>query len=202
MTDRFSYFTFACFQSSFDDIVRAIENGRGVENGKYKLTLRPFDFDLYENEPSSGGVHLAKSYFFKPKTNDGICVMFSNYADGWLTLANVLSIKLQCGVYLFRMTAPNVLNYAMNGFYYINSGRQIRTVYAMQDHRWVFYEDAEIQWFEDESHYKMRMIKMRMNKEILVSYCERLGFDISNPLFWGSTRSILYEEVPYNETDR
>ena len=50
MMDCFSYFTFACFQCSFDDIVCALENDSGIANGKYKLASRPFAFDLYENE--------------------------------------------------------------------------------------------------------------------------------------------------------
>ena len=195
MMDCFSYFTFACFQCSFDDIVCALENDSGIANGKYKLASRPFAFDLYENEPLSGGAHLRKSYFFKTKANADICVMFSNYADGWYTLANVLSIKLKCDVYLFSITDPSVLYGAMNSFRYISKGKSIRTVYAMQDPRWIFYENGEKQWFEYDLNYKQRIIKKRLNKDILVSYCEQLGFNISDPIFWQSEESVLFERT-------
>ena len=150
---------------------------------------------MYENEPLSGGAHLPKSYFFKTKANADICVMFSNYADGWYTLANVLSIKLKCDVYLFSITDPSVLYGAMNSFRYISKGKSIRTVYAMQDPRWIFYENGEKQWFEYDLNYKQRIIKKRLNKDILVSYCEQLGFNISDPIFWQSEESVLFERT-------
>ena len=197
--DIFSFFTFACFKCTFTEIVNALEDVCCKPNGNYKLEYRKFAFDLYEVQPLPGGVHLAKSYFFKPKVKADICVMFSNCSDGWYTLVNVLSIKLQCDVCLFSITAPDVLDGAFNGFRYIRGGNPIRTVYAMQDPRWVFYEEGQKQWFENTAiNYQMRMIKKRMNKEILISYCERLGFDIINPMFWQCEQSVLLEELPRN----
>ena len=38
----------------------------------------------------------------------------------------------------------------------------------------------------------------RMNKEILVAYCKRLGFDIYSPQFWQSKQSVLLAELPRN----
>ena len=111
------------------------------------------------------------------------------------TLANVLSIKLKCDVYLFSITDPSVLYGAMNSFRYISKGKSIRTVYAMQDPRWIFYENGEKQWFEYDLNYKQRIIKKRLNKDILVSYCEQLGFNISDPIFWQSEESVLFERT-------
>ena len=68
----------------------------------------------------------------------------------------------------------------------------------MQDPHWVFYEDGKQLWFEDGNHYKQHTIKKRMNKEILVSYCTRLGFDIYSPQFWQSKQSVLLAELPRN----
>ena len=90
---------------------------------------------------------------------------------------------------------PSVLYGAMNSFRYISKGKSIRTVYAMQDPRWIFYENGEKQWFEYDLNYKQRIIKKRLNKDILVSYCEQLGFNISDPIFWQSEESVLFERT-------
>lgn len=64
----------------------------------------------------------------------------------------------------------------------------------MQDPQWVFYEEGIKQWFENEHYYAERIKKKRLNKEILLFYCERLGFKITNPMFWESRQSVLFEE--------
>lgn len=196
--DIFSYFTFACFMCTFKEIVDAQENICCKKNGGYRHEVRPFAFDLYEDQPLSDGAHLKQSYFFKSNEDTDICVMFSNCSDGWFTLVNVLSKAIQCEACLFSITSSDVLYGALNGFHYINNGKSIRTVYAMQDPHWVFYEDGKQLWFEDGNHYKQHTIKKRMNKEILVSYCTRLGFDIYSPQFWQSKQSVLLAELPRN----
>lgn len=50
---------------------------------------------------------------------------------------------------------------SMNSFQFTQKGMDIRTVYAMKDDsKWIFYENGIIQWFEDESYYKRRFIKI------------------------------------------
>lgn len=192
--DRFLYFTFCCFLCSLNDITRVLESTRDKEKERWELTPCPFEFNLYDTEPISGGRHLKKVYFFTPKANADICVMFSNMQDGWYTLNNVLSAKLQCDCYLFQITDPDYQSYGMNSFSYINKGNDVRIVYTMQDPRWEFYENGVKQWFEDERYYAERIKKKRLNKEIILAYCERLGFDVTNPTFWESEQSVLLEE--------
>ena len=52
-----------------------------------------------------------------------------------------------------------------------------------------------VQWFEDESYYKRRLIKNRVNKDILLSYCTKLGFAITEAKFWESKDAILFERI-------
>lgn len=91
MMDCFSYFTFACFQCSFDDIVCALENDSGIANGKYKLASRPFAFDLYENEPLSGGAHSPSPIFQNESKR--------RYLRNVLQLCRRLVHSCQCIVY-------------------------------------------------------------------------------------------------------
>ena len=83
----------------------------------------------------------------------------------------------------------------MNSFQFIQNGIDVRTVYAMKDPKWIFYENGIVQWFEDESYYKRRLIKNRVNKDILLSYCTKLGFAITEVKFWESKDAILFERI-------
>jgi hypothetical protein len=83
----------------------------------------------------------------------------------------------------------------MNAFSLIEDGKSLRTVYAMRDPGWTFYGQGEILPFEDERLYGQRLVKRRLNKNILTDYCARLGYDITDHLFWKSTQSILLERV-------
>ena len=49
--------------------------------------------------------------------------------------------------------------------------------------------------FEDGRLYQRRIIKRRMNKNVLISYCARLGYDIADDLFWKCSQSILLERI-------
>ena len=192
--EQFSYFTFSCLQCQLKDIVKAL-SAELLENGKRKLSFKPFMFDLYDNSPLNGGAHFEKAYFFVPATNRNICVMYSNYSDGWNTLASWLSSKLQCDCYNFKITNMDSSD-SMNSFQFTQKGMDIRTVYAMKDDsKWIFYENGIIQWFEDESYYKRRFIKNRLNKDILLSYCAKLGFAITEAHFWESEDAILFERI-------
>ena len=129
LIEQFSYFTFSCFQCSLENIVKTL-SADFLENGKRKLSFRPFVFDLYDNSPLKGGAHFEKAYFFAPATNRNICVMYSNYSDGWNTLARCLSSKLQCDCYNFQITNIDSPD-SMNSFQLIQNGIDVRTVYVM-----------------------------------------------------------------------
>ena len=193
LIEQFSYFTFSCFQCSLEDIVKTL-SADFLENGSRKLSFRPFVFDLYDNCPLKGGVHFEKAYFFAPATNRNISVMYSNYSDGWNTLVRCLSSKIQCDCYNFQITNIDSSD-SMNSFQFIQNGIDVRTVYAMKDPKWIFYENGIVQWFEDESYYKRRLIKNRVNKDILLSYCTKLGFAITEAKFWESKDAILFERI-------
>lgn len=193
LIEQFSYFTFSCFQCPLEDIVKTL-SANFLENGKRKLSLKPFMFDLYNNSPLKGGAHFEKAYFFVPAINRNISVMYSNYSDGWNTLARWLSSKIQCDCYNFQITNIDSSD-SMNSFNFIQNGADVRTVYAMKDSKWIFYENGIIQWFEDESYYKRKLIKNRLNKDILLSYCVKLGFVITEANFWKSEDAVLLERI-------
>ena len=85
----------------------------------------------------------------------------------------------------------------MNAFSYIEKGKEVRIVYAMKDPKWKFYCQGEIQPFEDKELYQRKMIKRRLDKDALISYCIKLGIDIRDDAFWESQQSVLVERLSW-----
>ena len=46
---------------------------------------------------------------------------------------------------------------SMNSVQFIQNGIDVRTVYAMKDPKWSFYENGIVQWFEDEMCIRDRL---------------------------------------------
>jgi hypothetical protein len=139
-----------------------------------------------------GGAHFPKVVFFKPKLTN-VIVQYSNYLDGWITLSNHISDNLNEPFYQFSFSNSDDLE-KKNSFEKYKNNEIARVVYAMQDPKWKFYEQGEILSFEDASNYEKKRVADRLNKEIIIEYCDRLGFDISNDNFWESSESALFYE--------
>ena len=65
----------------------------------------------------------------------------------------------------------------------------------MRAPRWTFYCQGEALPFEEGWLYQELLIKRRMNKNVLFSYCVRLGYVMAGDLFWKSSQSILLERI-------
>lgn len=193
--DRFKYFTFTYLDTSLEQIKKYILEKWGG-NDKYRIIDTPFQFNLYHLCPPKGGAHFEKLYFFTPKLCKNKCIMFSNYSDGLSSLIYQITHFLKTRAYCFQISASDVPD-AINAFSCIENGKELRTVYAMKDPKWKFYSQGEIQPFEDTELYLQKMIKRRLDKDILVSYCVKLGIDIRDDHFWESVQSILIERLSW-----
>ena len=193
--NKFKYFTFTYLETSLGQVQKYIQERWGGDD-KYRITCTPFQFDLYASSPPKGGAHLEKFYFFTPKSCESKCIMFSNYSDGLSSLIHVLTNDLKLKAYSFRISANNIPD-ALNEFSCIENGKTLRTVYAMKDPKWKFYCEGEIQPFEEKEFYERKIIKQRLNKEILISYCVKLGIDIREDSFWKSQQSLFVERISW-----
>ncbi len=143
-----------------------------------------------------GGAHFPQAYFFVPSLKKDIVVMVSNYSDGWSTLINYISYQLNIEAYNFSISNLTD-NEPFNLFCYVKNGEKVRTVYAMKDGKWVFYEGGELQPFEDDNNYKKRIIRQRLNSKILVEYCKGLGLEVNNNTFWESQEVLKLERMKW-----
>lgn len=141
---------------------------------------------------------IVKALFFKCRDTDGL-VMLSNITDGWESICYYLSRECNIPVYMFHFDCTNS-NDMYNGFSFLQDGNNTRTVYAMKDPKWIFFETGEQQWFEKPELYTSRRIRDRMTKQIITQYCKALDLRIENPEFWvPSGKSLLFTYTPPTE---
>lgn len=192
--ENFQYYTFSCLKSNLED-VRDFLKSNNDRLKKYEIeSLTSFNFDLYDDRPKKGGAHLKKSYFFKPLINDEYIVFVSNSADGWETLVNYISSGMKIDSFSFIISNANDSNF-LNSFVFRKEGGEIRRVYVIKDEKWIFHAEGDVQWFEDEKNYHLRSIKQRMNRDVILEYCQKLDFRISDDSFWKSNSSFSFVQV-------
>ena len=81
--------------------------------------------------------------------------------------------------------------------YYADQRNVLRRLMASKDEEgWDFAQEGSVQPFENPDYYKRRLIKDRLNREIITEYMEKLGFDISRDIFWESTKpaQLLWQD--------
>lgn len=182
------YFVFNYLNIDLDNVSLILK--KIFDNRKYVIRQDLLYVDLPE-KPMSGGRHFPRAVFFIPKDCKDKTIMISNYSDGWITLGNIISNESNTFNYNFRLSKDENL---INSLTYWNNGQNQRVVYTMKDPQWIFYEQGIPLWFEDINNYQKRYIKNRLNYEILISYCEKMGIEILNEDFFKSDKEAVYIE--------
>jgi hypothetical protein len=184
--DKNEHIVFSVFDTDNLEEIRLL-----LEKTQRKLYYRELDI---ENDiiVKGGGAHFPKAVFFKSKTANMI-VQYSNYQDGWATLSNSISYELNKPFYKFEFSNPAAPDkkYSLERR---ENGKISRVIYAMQDPKWIFYEQGNRLSFEDINNYEKKRIPERLNKKIIIEYCLRLGLDITDDDFWKSSELALFYE--------
>ncbi|EAA9322442.1 hypothetical protein CRQ39_24170 [Salmonella enterica] len=190
---------FSYTPSSIEELRDALQKKVDLDDLN-QLNVGIFDFNaLFESTDMRipqvyRSKHGLKALFFPYRTTQGT-VMVSNIQDGWYTLCYQLSKLISHGVYLFQLDEGRSAD-IMNAFFYMEGKESIykeRVVYSMTDPRWKFYQKGDKLWFENEHYYTNRVIRKRMNKEILTEYCGQLNLDIKSDDFWSiNGETILF----------
>lgn len=182
------YFTFNIFKNiEINYILHEINEKIKPSSEKYI-----FEFELlkYGFNQEYGGKD--KIYFFHPLSYKSDVLMVTNKQDGRWSLAHFLSKNLDLEFYSITIS-NNKIPDPKNQFLFEKNGQCIRVIQAMKDPKWVFYEEGEVLWFENLDYYRNRYIKDRLNKEIIIEYCYKLGFEILNEEFWRAEKAIFLE---------
>ncbi len=193
------YLPFTCIKSSIESIEKQLRIEE--KEGKYRLLkgnyscLDVLDISDMEHIKPYYRTDSYKAVLFRCVSNKDYTVLVSNLRDGWFTICNYLCSKMNVDYYQFSIS--NIFETdPMNRFIYFSGGDEERVVYSMKENKWVFCEIGNVLPFEDAENYKTRRIKDRLNKEILMKYCKRLGFNIEDESFWkGGENSLLFEHT-------
>jgi len=115
---------------------------------------------------------------------DGRKTLFvSSVADGYSSMIAGVSREISGTHLTFEVSRPDV-RYPGCASYAIRDGKSVRTVHAMLDNNWVFFEKGELLPFEQIDHYCARRKKDRLSVDIISSYINRLGYGSLDMGFW------------------
>jgi hypothetical protein len=155
-----------------------------VSSGSFRL---PF-----EREPQYSGTHDVDAVFFTTRAAPGYIAFMANLQDGWSSLAHVISAQLPGRVLVCALAMPTHA-YPANSMHILEGGETMRLVRAMKDDpRWEFYEEGEVQTFENAAYYTRRYTRDRVNHQIMVEYLNKLGIRIDDPQFWQVEGEVLH----------
>ena len=179
------HLVFSCFLTDVYNVATALGETARRDNGSvYQMISRPLDLEEVSFGEPGSSARKKKAVIFEAQADPVCTVLVSNIADGWHTLVNVLSARLQVLCIQINSTADGVSN-AFNKFEVQLPGVESRVVHALEDgDRWVFFEKGPVQAFESPEHYKKRRIRDRLRRQDLMAYLEALGIDAQGEDFW------------------
>jgi hypothetical protein len=192
-------FKFSYISSSFDEVKEFLIK-KTKDNSLYEVILGIHSLnDFFGAEEQSPQIYnnfgRLKALLFRSQSAEGV-VMISNVIDGWESLCFQISKTIGANVYIFRLDCSGSSD-MMNEFSLLVDGKSVRTVYAIKDPKWKFFENGDPLWFEDLGYYKKRIISERINRQILSEYCKSLGLNIDDDIFWRlEGESLLFSYTP------
>lgn len=173
-------------------------------NSTHKKSIIPLDIDkFYTGSPIYNG--FSKFMIWEPKTQPGKTVFFSNKIDGRQTLIYKLSnmLNLLTISIAFSNGRPNKDDNPAYIFNYYDFTKKIkieRTIYNIKEqYKWVFYQNGEVQPFEDMTNYDNKIKPKRFNNEIILDYLKKLNINIEDNQFWESKNGmgIFFEQLKW-----
>jgi hypothetical protein len=121
-------------------------------------------------------------------------VLVANLQDGWSSLCHLLAREHRQFQIQAKSTRPGAA-WPQNKIDVWGDGERSRVVMAMRDtDAWKFFQKGEPRDFEEVALYERRIIRQRLDRDAIVRYLRRIGWDISKPSFWESTMEATYFE--------
>ncbi len=191
----FEFLVIGLFRAPLADVRAAAYNILELSTGRYVVRDAPLNIrSIYVGRPPSGGAHETRAVLFEPASSHGTTAFFTNLEDGWNTMCNILAGRVP-GEHVQVRSSIEQDDYPLSDFEVWEGGTSVRYVRAMlEDPSWEFYQRGELRSFEDPANYKKRRIADRLNREILLAYLAKLGWDLASPKFWKSQLPAVYLE--------
>lgn len=189
MNKNYSFFTFSIFYDcSFKEIVTAINQIKKTQITSNKIIIREGEanIDQYFN-PQSGGAHLPQFCCWESEKYPNKIFLISNYEDGLYTFCNIIHKHVGKNFIMCSLSNEAKMDNPFYQFYFSNMNFEERKIMAYEEDKWIFYEEGSPLDIEDENNYKNRVIKKRLNSDIIVEYLNKIGIDL-----WEIDKSIIY----------
>ena len=164
--NEYNFFTFSWLNTSLDNIEKYEQNKKDC---KSKI-IRNNDVNIkinFEYNPE-----IIKTYFLQIK--NGV-IMLPNLQDGWSSYFYNLTEDLKLNGFHFSLSSEKE-DEPYNCMTFIENGLRKRTCYTLKEGKtWTFFEDGKPLFFEEVNYYKNKLKKLKLNKEIILNYCNKLG---------------------------
>jgi hypothetical protein len=106
--------------------------------------------------------------------------------------AAVLSGRLACRGVAASHTPRHGPGHAGTQLWVYESGTYVRTIDAVAaDGRWSWYESGTVQDFEEPERYRARRKRDRLDRELLVTYLQRLGIPVDEEASYGPGTTVV-----------
>jgi hypothetical protein len=193
--DRYDFFVFSYIESSISDVKEAIRElleSYGISHGfadqKGNIDLS----SIYKPESFDREVGKRTIVIYPSKSSRNSTIFLVNFQDGWHSMVYGISKKLCTKTISIRMSSSNII-YPVNELNIMCSGNTQRIIRVMLDGRkWEFYQKGEPLSIEDTQNYQNRKIKDRFNRNILINYLGKMGFDIQDDTFWEANEAVCF----------
>lgn len=192
MLAQFEYMVVSCFDIRKEDIDYVLSSFWSERNRQFDCLKKEPDFSrLYPATYLPGTESVMELLLFSPGTSDGVSVMMSNSEDGWASLAYVVTSRIPGACFQFAIS-HDTSEYARFAFSKIVNGKTVRYVSAMQDPKWVFFEEGMPIDEEDPAQYRKRRVSDRLTAGYLYSLAGKLGFEFLSDEFWASEQQAYH----------
>ena len=194
----YEYFKISIIQDKLENVSRNFTSQLKDFKLKKKV-LAKVDFKKVCSVKRIFNSDKVKFILFEPLTNPNVTVFFPNFPDGWYTLVLNYPRLFNKNAFQAGFTVGNTKKYPAYFFHYFFSGNGEnwqRTVQAIKEDKWIFFDGGTPLAIEDISNYRKRKITDRINNEIIIGYLKKAGYDLTNDAFFKPKKNaILFSNV-------
>ncbi len=179
----------SCIRMPFAQVALAFE--QQIQQWGYSCLISRGNIDVNSvcaGRPQVGGAHSMHVALLDQGT---FTAMFTNYSEGWDSMAYCLSKALDCDAFVFTFCDDRPPEYPRNAFNMYRNGKLFRHVAVSYEGNWIFYEQGEPLPEEDVSFYKRKIKRERFDAVAVCNLASKLGFNIGSADFYRDKQGLL-----------
>lgn len=181
MKEDFGYFRFSIFIGyKFEDFVNMLKESykTAIEHGKVQMGAKKLNIEEYFDPIS--GANMEDFVCWENDLYKDMVFFASKQADGLNSLCYVVRKKLQCAMLQCALSNKTSEYEPMYRLHFTHTNGDERIIMAYKEDRWVFYQSGIPLSIENVELYKNRMIKNRINNDIIKDYLLKLNVNLSD----------------------